>query len=719
MNSAVEQSEPTRQPDSGLRALCGIAAYFRIPANPDYIYRELGLRHPATADDLLLAGKLLRLKVRRVPIKKAQRLRTAPSPSIVELRKGGFIVFGGLLPSGRIRVVDPVMQAERQLHLSELFDEIEPYIILVARRFGGPGAIPKPFGINWFIPSIWKYRRPLGHVLATSVVLQIFALVTPLLFQIIIDKVLSHQSYDTLYLVIMGLVAFSVFETLLQYLRAYALSHTTNRIDVELGRRLFHHLLRLPLGYFESNAAGQTVARVRELENVRAFLTGQALFSMLDFVFAFILLAVLFVYSVKLTLIVIATIPLYILVAAVLRPPLRERIREKFNTGAESQQFLVESVVGIQTLKAAAVEPSIRVLWEEKLAAYVKTSFRANILASLGQNAIQMISKLSTAIFLLFGAQAVMDGDLTIGALIAFNMISAQVMQPVLRLSQLWQDFQQVQISMDRLGDILNRPVEPGGSNVGVLPRPTGRISIRNVTFRYRSNGADILKNVSLEINPGEVIGIVGPSGSGKSTLTKLIQRLYVPSEGQVLVDGVDVMHCDVSWLRSNVSVVLQENLLFNRTVHENIALANPAIARQYVINVARLAGADEFISKMELGYDTVIEERGTNLSGGQRQRIAIARALITNPPIIIFDEATSALDYESERVIRENMSRIAQGRTVIIIAHRLAAVRHCHKIIGVKDGEIVESGTHEELLQRPDGLYAYLWNLQSGQAQS
>jgi subfamily B ATP-binding cassette protein HlyB/CyaB len=486
---------------------------------------------------------------------------------------------------------------------------------------------------------------------------------------------------------------------------------------VELGRRLFHHLLSLPLHFFESNAAGQTVARVRELENIRSFLTGQALFSLLDFVFAFILVAVLFLYSVQLTIIVLLTIPLYLAVATLIRPALRERIKDKFNRGAESQQFLVEAIVGIQTVKAAAVEPAIRLQWEEKLAAYVKTSFKANLLSAGGQNAIQLISKLSTVTFLLFGAKAVMNGDLTIGELIAFNMISAQVTQPVLRLSQVWQDFQQVQVSTDRLGDILNRPVEATNNSSGTLARPTGRIEIRDVNFRYRAGGPDILKNVSLMVAPGEVIGIVGPSGSGKSTLTKLMQRLYTSTEGAVLVDGVDVTHVDPFWLRSNIGVVLQENLLFNRSVHDNIALANPAISRRNVIAVARLAGADEFISKMQHGYDSIIEERGTNLSGGQRQRIAIARALISNPPIIIFDEATSALDYESERIIQENMNRIVQGRTVIIIAHRLAAVRRCNRIIGMKDGRIVESGTHEELLATEGGLYAHLWHLQSSQA--
>jgi subfamily B ATP-binding cassette protein HlyB/CyaB len=356
----------------------------------------------------------------------------------------------------------------------------------------------------------------------------------------------------------------------------------------------------------------------------------------------------------------------------------------------------------------------MRAQWEEKLAAYVHTSFAATLLGARGQNAIQYVSKLTTAALLLFGAKAVIDGDLSVGGLVAFNMIAGQVAQPILRLSQIWQDFQQVQISVARLGDILNAPTEPTPSIRAALPAPKGHIEFRNVGFRYRSGAPAILKNVSLDVRPGEVIGVVGPSGSGKSTLTKLIQRFYLPEEGQILLDGADLGHVDPAWLRSQIGVVLQDNLLFNRSIHDNIALANPAMPRAQVINVARLAGADEFVGKLPQGYDTMIEERGANLSGGQRQRIAIARALATNPPILIFDEATSALDYESERVIQRNMRHIVKGRTVFVIAHRLAAVRSCDRIVGIVDGRIVETGTHDELLANPRGLYAHLMNLQN-----
>jgi subfamily B ATP-binding cassette protein HlyB/CyaB len=710
---------PVERPDSGLRALTGIAAFYRVAADPKHLQRQLGLIDGlASESDIVRAASTIGLKARIVAKFDANRLATVPVPAIVRIKDGSFQVFGGKNPSGKYRLVDPVTRVDKELTPEALVAEVRS-LVLVGRRIGGQGSDPRTFGVGWFLPSIWRYRKPIGHVLIASLFVQIFALVTPLFFQVVVDKVLTHKGYSTLVIIVAGIAIIGVFDVVLQYLRTYALSHTTNRIDVELGQKLFQHLLRLPLGYFETRSAGQTVARVRELETVRNFLTGQGLFSVIDLVFTIIFIAVLWAYSWQLTLIVVGALPLYMLIAVLVRPTLREMIKEKFNRGAVSQQFLVEAIVGIHTVKAGAVEPVMQAQWAERLAAYVRTSFDATILGAGGQNAIQYISKLSTALLLLFGAEAVINGDLSVGALIAFNMIAGQVVQPVLRLSQVWQDFQQVQISIDRLGDILNTPTERMPQASLALPTPRGAIELKHVTFRYRPGAPEVLKQVSLAISPGEVIGIVGASGSGKSTLTKLVQRLYMPEEGQILLDGMDVSQLDPAWLRSQIGVVLQENLLFNRSIHENIAFANPALPRGTVISIARLAGADEFIARLPQGYDTIIEERGANLSGGQRQRIAIARALATNPPILIFDEATSALDYESERVIQNNMRQIVKGRTVIIIAHRLAAVRPCNRIIGMAEGRIVEMGSHQELLLRPNGLYARLWALQNDQAQA
>jgi ATP-binding cassette, subfamily B, bacterial HlyB/CyaB len=714
MDQTAPQDPTTSPIDAGLRAVCGIAAYYRIGADPTQLARELALNgRPADDIDIVRSAQMIGLKARIVNGVGAARLARLPIPAIVRARNGAVLVVGRG-SEGQFVLIDPISHAAQALSVEEIAAEISGRAVLIARRVGGSGIDPHSFSIRWFLPTIWRYRKPIGHALAASLFVQIFALTTPLIFQVVVDKVLTHRSYETLYVLIGALVVIGMFDVALQYLRMYALSHTTNRMDVELGQRLFAHLLHLPMSYFETRAAGQTVARVRELETIRSFLTGQGLFSAIDLLFAFVFVAVMFAYSWRLTLIVLCTVPVYILIGFTVRPLLRDLIKEKFNRGAATQQFLVETIVGAGTIKSAAVEPLMRAQWEEKLAAYVKTSFAATMLGTKGQLSIQYVSKLTTAAILLFGAKAVIDGELTVGALIAFNMIAAQAVQPILRLSQLWQDFQQVQISIDRLGDILNAPTEPAPLLRLAPPTPRGAIELRRVTFHYGPGGPDVLKNVSLAIRPGETIGIVGPSGSGKSTLTKLVQRLYLPNEGQVFLDGADLSQVDPAWLRSHIGVVLQENLLFNRTIHENIAFANPAMPRARVIQIARLAGADEFIDKLPAGYDTMIEERGANLSGGQRQRIAIARALATNPRILILDEATSALDYESERIIQLNMRSIVKDRTVIIIAHRLAAVRGCNRIVGIADGRIVEIGTHDELLRRQGGLYAYLWSLQS-----
>ncbi|MEP7301979.1 MAG: type I secretion system permease/ATPase, partial [Caldimonas sp.] len=568
---------------------------------------------------------------------------------------------------------------------------------------------------SWFIPSLVKYRRLFGEVLLVSLFLQLFALVSPLFFQVVMDKVLVHRGLTTLDVLVVGLIVVVVFESVLTTLRTYVFSHTTSRIDVELGARLFRHLVSLPLAYFQARRVGDSVARVRELENIRGFLTGNALTLILDVAFSVIFIAVMFAYSVPLTLIVLVSLPLYLALSLVLVPVLRGRLNEKFARGAENQALLVETVTGIQTVKASALEPAIARRWDNQLAAYVSASFRTQSLASYGHEGINLIGKLVSAVMLWYGARLVIEQQLTVGQFVAFNMFAQRVAQPIMRMAQMWTDFQQTGISMARLGDILNTRTEVAPATAAQLPPLKGRIQLDAVTFRYRPEAAPVLHALSLEVAAGEVLGIVGRSGSGKSTLTKLVQRLYVPEQGRVLVDGIDISLIDAAQLRRQIGVVLQDNLLFNRSVRENIAITDPAAPLQAVLRVAQLAGAHEFISELPEGYDTVVGEQGASLSGGQRQRIAIARALFTNPKILIFDEATSALDYESEAILQKNMAAICKGRTVIVIAHRLSSVRRAQRIVVVDRGRLLESGSHDELLQKKNGLYAMLWALQAG----
>lgn len=571
------------------------------------------------------------------------------------------------------------------------------------------------FDFTWFIPAIVKYRTFFGEVLVASFFLQLFALLTPLFTQVVIDKVLVHKGFTTLHVLAIGMIALAVFEALLGGLRTYLFSHTTNRIDVSLGAQLFRHILALPLSYFEARRVGDTVARVRELEQIRQFLTSHSVTVALDVVFTAVFLTVMWFYSSTLTLVVMASLPIYALLSVAITPAIRTRLHEKFNRGAENQAFLVEAVSGIQTVKAMAVEPPLLRKWEEQLAGYVRASFRATSLITITGQSATCVQKVTMVAVLWVGAYRVIEGDLSIGQLIAFNMLSSQVTGPLLRLVNLWQEFQQVGISVQRLGDVLNTQPEPSyNPNRTTLPQVRGQVRFEEVTFRYRSDGPEVIRKVSFAVEPGQVIGIVGRSGSGKSTIAKLIQRLYVPERGRILVDGVDLAQVDPAWLRRQVGVVLQENFLFNASVRENIALTDPGLAMDQVMQAAKLAGAHEFILELMDGYDTVIGEHGCTLSGGQRQRIALARALVANPRILILDEATSALDYESEAVIQQNMAQICKERTVFIIAHRLSTVRPAHRIYVVDRGEIVEQGAHTDLL-RAGGCYARLHAHQAG----
>lgn len=693
-----------------LTALKIIAHFHGIAINGEDIAHQYVHDHAMTVQDWLLAAKSLGLKA-KLSKQKIDRLSLLALPALVWREDGQHFVLAKI-DGDRYLIQDLELGKPVILSKEEFSLRYSGQVILVASRASILGQLAK-FDFTWFIPAVIKYRRIFLEVLGVSVVIQLFALITPMFFQVVMDKVLVHRGFSTLDVITIALLVITVFDVILGGLRTYIFAHTTSRIDVELGARLFRHLLSLPIAYFESRRVGDTVARVRELEQIRNFLTGQALTSVLDLCFSFIFLLVMWFYSGWLTLVVLISLPCYAFWSATISPILRSRLNDKFARNADNQSFLVESVTAIGTIKAMAVEPQMTRRWDQQLAAYVSSGFRVARLATVGQQGVQLIQKLVTVITLWLGAHLVINGKLTVGQLIAFNMLAGQVAAPVIRLAQLWQDFQQVGISVARLGDILNTPTENPTSRMA-LPNIKGQIDFEKISFRYRPDGAEILRDLNLTIKAGEILGIVGRSGSGKSTLTKLVQRLYVPERGRVLVDGNDLALADPSWLRRQIGVVLQENVLLNQSIRANIALADSGMALEKIMYAAKMAGAHDFIMELPEGYDTIVGEQGSGLSGGQKQRIAIARALVGNPRILIFDEATSALDYESERAIMQNMQAICKGRTVLIIAHRLSTVRMADRIIAMDKGVIVEEGTHQALLAKPDGYYRYLYQLQN-----
>ena len=709
----ADDAAPANAPSTtGIACLVLMMRFFRLPADAQRLFHQFGgMRDELDSTAFVRAARQVGLKANLITTS-WDRLGRTPLPAVAELKNGRFIVIAGAVAE-KVLVQDPADTQPREFSRSDFQDLWSGRLILLATRATIAGE-DRPFDFTWFIPAIVKYRRMFVEVLASSFFLQLFALVSPLLFQVVIDKVLVHRSMSTLDVIVFGLVAVAIFEAILSGLRTYVFSHTTNRIDVELGARLFAHLLALPLAYFGARRVGDSVARARELENIRSFLTGSTVTVVIDVVFAFVFVAVMFFYSATLTWIALAALPFYIALSFAITPALRQRLEDKFQRGAENQAFLVETVTGVETVKAMAVEPQLQRKWEEQLAGYVSAAFRASHLANIANQSTSLINHVTTALLLWVGAKLAVDGTLTVGELVAFNMLSGRLSAPILRLANLWQEFQQVRISVERLGDILNtRRENAAGSGRSGAPAIRGEIEFDRMTFRYRFDGPEVLRQISLRIPAGQILGIVGPSGSGKSTLAKLAQRTYVPESGRVLIDGMDIGLLDPAFLRRQMGVVLQENVLFTGTIRDNIALADPGIPMARIVEAAQLAGAHEFILELPNGYDTPTGERGASLSGGQRQRIAIARALVGNPRILLFDEATSALDAESERVIQDNMRQICQGRTVIMITHRLSSLRHVERIITIERGQIVEDGDHATLM-RASGRYASLVRLQT-----
>lgn len=645
---------------------------------------------------------------------KLSKLQELGVPAVVALKDGRLAIVGSVKENSM--VVQAAGASEPVFMKPTEFEPLWDGQYLVARsKATGANSATNPasthkFGFSWFWETLQQYKLVLGEILLASFFVQIFALVTPLVFQVVIDKVLTHRSLTTLEVMVIALVGLTIFEVVLGGMRHYLLAHTTSRLDVELGAKLFKHLLHLPLSYFESRRTGDTVARVRELDNARAFLTGQALTSWLDLFFAVVYLAVMFYYSPTLTLVVLLALPVFFAASWLITPILRKKLEDKFALGADNQAFLVETVTSMETLKGQAVEPQWQREWERRLSNYVNTSFQGGHIGNATNQFIGFTSKLLTAILLWLGAKAVIQGDLTVGGLIAFNMLSGRVNAPILKLASLWQDITQMKVSVKRLGDIMDAPAEPVfRAERAIMPAIVGKVVFDHLNFKYAPNLPSVLSDLSFDVKAGEVIGVVGVSGAGKTTLMRLLQRLYTPEKGRILIDGVDLNLVDTSWLRRQIGVVGQDTALFNRTVRENIAFSDSSLPMEAVIDAAKLAGAHDFILQMPDGYDTVIGERGGRLSGGQRSRLAIARALATNPRILLLDEATAALDYESERMIHDNMAHITKGRTVFIVAHRLPTLRLADRIIVLEGGRLIETGNHSQLMAFA-GRYADLY---------
>jgi subfamily B ATP-binding cassette protein HlyB/CyaB len=659
---------------------------------------------------LLRAAKELSLKA-RLTRPTQDVFSSLPLPAIALLKNGKFAVVAKT-DGERVAIIDPCQPRPFTVTVAKFFEVWSGEIVLLARHYKLKEQV-RSFGVSWFFPVVSRYKRFFLQVLFMSFLLQLFGLASPLFTQVIIDKVLVHRSETTLDILLVGMLFVGLFQALMTALRSYLFTHTTNKIDVTLGSQLFRHISALSMKYFESWQVGDVVSRVKELDNIRQFITGTALTVVLDIVFAVVYVIVMVIYSGLLSVVTLVAVLLYVLLSVIVTPIFRRRLNQRFFAGTENQSFLIETVTGIQTVKSLAVEQQFIERYEGLLARYAKTAFASLNIGNIAGNLGSLIQNLFTIAILWVGAHAVMDDKLSVGELIAFQMLSGQVISPILRLVSMWQQFQQTMVSVDRLGDIMNETPEPA-FNPGrtTLPALLGDVVLDRVTFRYRQDGSEILRQVALHIKAGMRVGIVGRSGSGKSTLTKLIQRLYVPEAGRVLIDGVDLVQVEPAWLRRQIGVVLQENFLFGGSIRDNIAITEPNATMEEVVRAAKIAGADEFIKDLAKGYDTHVGERGALLSGGQRQRIAIARALMTDPRVLIFDEATSALDYESERIIMNNLDAMASGRTMIMIAHRLSTVRRCDIIFVMERGSIVEQGNNEELLAGK----GYYYNLYSQQ---
>ena len=690
-----------------------IAEQMRLPFRKDAIERVLrDCIRRGQRPNLQLCGKLaasfgLHVATGKLPAALGIRLQV---PCMIPW-KGSFALGIRSDANGLTLAVpsEGILKIEQE-KLQEVFpDGIET--LLIERVIDTP---EQRFGPSWFMPALERHRRVLTQVLIASFVVQLFGLANPLLIQVIIDKVISQRSLDTLQVLGIGLVVVTILEGVLGSLRTFLFAETTNRIDQRLGAEVIDHLLRLPLGYFDKRPVGELGTRIAELEKIRNFLTGTALTTILDAAFSLIYIVVMALYSWILTLVALAVLPIQVGLTLLGAPLFRRQFRQAAEENAKTQSHLVESLTGIQTVKAQNVEIVSRWKWQEYYSKYIAKTFEKTITGTALSQTSQVLQKLSQLLVLWVGAALVLQGEMTLGQLIAFRIISGYVTQPLLRLSGIWQSVQELKVSFERLADVIDTPVESNESDQAKIPLPPirGNVVFENLNFTFKPGQPEVLKNINLAFNSGTFVGIVGQSGSGKSTLMKLIPRLYNPSSGRVKVDGYDIDKVELYSLRRQIGIVPQDPLLFSGTVAENIALTNPDADSEEIVRAAKLACAHDFIMELPSGYSTPVGERGGSLSGGQRQRIAIARTLLSNPKLLVMDEATSALDYETERKVCDNLVDNLSDCTVFFITHRLSTIKRADRVIMMHQGAIVEEGTHDSLMSM-NGRYFALYRQQ------
>ena len=580
-------------------------------------------------------------------------------------------------------------------------------VLLIDRTAATPS---QRFGVSWFWPALKRYRGILTQVLVASFVVQLFTLANPLLVQVIIDKVITQRSLDTLQILGIALVVVALLEGVIGSVRTFLFAETTNRIDLRLGAEVIDHLLRLPLGYFDRRPVGELGSRISELEKIRNFLTGQALTTVLDAAFSVIYIVVMALYSWVLTIVALAVLPIQVGLTLLGAPLFRRQFRAAAEANASTQSHLVEVLTGIQTVKAQNVEMVSRWTWQERYAQYIGKTFEKTITGTAINESSQVLQKISQLLVLWVGARMVLQGSLTLGQLIAFRILSGYVTQPLLRLSSIWQTVQELRVSFERLADVVDTPQESTEADQRKLPLPPiqGHVRFEKLTFSFGGAGTPaVLRQVDLDVPTGTFVGIVGQSGSGKSTLMKLLPRLYSPQKGRILIDDYDIDKVELYSLRRQIGIVPQDPLLFSGSVADNIALTNPECSSEAIERAARIACAHEFIMQLPAGYSTMVGERGAGLSGGQRQRIAIARTLLSNPKLLVMDEATSALDYDTERRVCNNLRDTLRGCTVFFITHRLSTIRGADRIVLMDQGAIVEQGSHEALMAQRGRYYA------------